>query len=31
MAKVVKDFLGIAPLVAATAVFIGLHSWAFIG
>ena len=31
MAQVVKDTLGIATLVLATALFIGLHSWAFIG
>ncbi len=30
MTKVAKDVLGIATLVSATALFIGLHSWAFI-
>jgi hypothetical protein len=26
----VKDFVGIASLVAATALFIGLHSWMYV-
>jgi len=30
MAKVAKDVFGIAILVASTALFIGLHSWAYI-
>lgn len=30
MAKRMHDYLSIAALVAATALFIGLHSWAFV-
>jgi len=30
MALAVKNAFGIATLVAATALFIGLHSWAFV-
>lgn len=30
MAKVTKDFVGLASVVATTAVFLGLHSWAYI-
>ncbi len=30
MANVVKNTLGIAASVAATALFIGLHSWTFV-
>jgi hypothetical protein len=30
MSKLVKDIFGIAPLVAAAALFIGVHSWMFV-
>lgn len=30
MAQVVKNTLGIATMVVATTLFIGLHSWMFI-
>jgi len=30
MAQVVKNSLGLATLVAATALFIGLHSWMYV-
>ncbi len=30
MAQVVKNVLGIATLVSATAFFIGLHSWMYV-
>lgn len=30
MTKNAKDVLGIATLVAVTALFIGLHSWAYV-
>ena len=31
MTKVAQDVFGIAVVVAATAMFIGLHSWAYVG
>lgn len=30
MTQVAKNVFGIATLVGATALFIGLHSWAFV-
>ena len=30
MTQTAKDVLGIAALVAATALFLGLHSWMFV-
>lgn len=30
MAQTVKNTLGIAALISATALFLGLHSWMFI-